>query len=144
MSFALHPRLAADCHPLGALTVCDLLLMNDARFPWCVLVPRVADARELHALPHDVAHSVFDEITQVTAALERACKPLKMNVAALGNQVSQLHIHIIARNSADAAWPAPVWGVGQAVPYTDAQLGSLRAALQRELATALQSAATPR
>ena len=118
--------------------------MNDARYPWCILVPRVADARELHALPRPVAQQVLDEITLVASALERICKPLKMNIAALGNQVPQLHIHIIARRSDDAAWPAPVWGVGQAIPYTDVPLRELHSALQQDLGTALHPVGLPR
>ena len=125
MSFVTHPRLVADTHKLGSMAIADLLLMNDARFRWCILVPRIPDARELHALPRDIAIAFQDEIRQVAATLERLFKPVKMNIAALGNQVPQLHVHVIARHSDDAAWPAPVWGVGQAVPYSATELAPL-------------------
>ena len=140
MAFVIHPRLLADTHRLGALAVADLLLMNDVRFPWCILVPRIADARELHALPRDTVIALLDEITLTAATLERLFKPVKMNVAALGNQVPQLHVHVIARRSDDAAWPAPVWGVGQAVPYSAMELAPLLALLQREFGAALRPA----
>lgn len=139
MAFALHPRLAADTHLLGAMPIADLLLMNDARYPWCIVVPRIADARELHALPREVRIALLDEVTQVAAVLEQQFNALKMNIAALGNQVPQLHIHIIARQADDAAWPAPVWGVGQAIAYSDESLRALR----RRLTDALGATLTP-
>ena len=117
MEFELHPKLAADCIPVCELPVSTLLLMNDARYPWCILVPRVAGVRELHALAPAQGNQVWTEVMRVAAGLEALTQALKMNVAALGNQVPQLHIHVIARNASDAAWPGPVWGVGQATPY---------------------------
>ncbi len=109
--FELDARLEGDTHFVGDWPVCRVLLMDDARFPWLILVPRVAGARELHALPSAVRAVVFGEITRATAALERATGAEKMNVAALGNMVPQLHVHVIARHAGDAAWPGPVWGV---------------------------------
>lgn len=129
MPFAIDPRLLADTHPITQLGLSDLLLMNDARFPWCILVPRVADARELHGLLPDQAGVLLAEITQVSAALQRISAATKMNVAALGNQVPQLHLHIVARHTSDAAWPRPVWGVGNAEPYAAPALAQLRNAL---------------
>ena len=127
MDFELHPKLAADCFHVCDLPVCTLLLMNDARYPWCILVPRAPGARELHALAPALGHQVWTEVMQVAAALEALTRALKMNVAALGNQVAQLHVHVIARNATDAAWPGPVWGVGQPTPYTsDAREAALR------------------
>ena len=140
MAFVLHPRLAADTHLLGAMPIADLLLMNDARFPWCILVPRLADARELHALPRDVRIALLDEVAQVAAVLEQQFNALKMNIAALGNLVPQLHVHIIARHAADAAWPAPVWGVGQATPYARAALQALRPRLVSAMGATLTPA----
>ena len=99
MAFALHPRLAADTHRIAALAIADVLLMNDARYPWCILVPRIDAARELHELPRDVAIALQDEVRLVAATLARAFTPDKMNVAALGNQVPQLHVHVIARRN---------------------------------------------
>ncbi|WP_115935507.1 HIT family protein [Aestuariispira insulae] len=119
MSFSLHPRLDADTFLLGDLPLCRALLMNDSRFPWLVLVPRRADIREIHQLPETDQFQLLREITQVSAAMETAFSAEKMNVAALGNMVPQLHIHIIARFEADEAWPGPIWGVGQTIPYAD-------------------------
>lgn len=129
--FTVHPRLAADCFDLGRLSLCQLLLMNDARFPWCILVPRIPDLRDFHDVPREHRTTLFDEIEQVSNALGRVSKADKMNVAALGNMVPQLHVHVIARTTSDAAWPAPVWGVGTAVPYPpeSPQLAALRDAL---------------
>lgn len=130
MAFQLHRKLAADCERLGELTLSTLLLMRDERFPWTILVPRVAALRDLHDLPRHHAATLFDEIKAVSAALIDALAAEKINVAALGNQVSQLHVHVIARYAADAAWPAPVWSAG-AAPAADQQVVAGRAATLR-------------
>lgn len=130
--FSLHPRLAADCFDLGSLPLCQVLLMNDERFPWCILVPRIPDLRDLHDVPRPRRTELFDEIEQVSSALMQLQHADKMNVAALGNVVPQLHLHVIARTTTDAAWPAPVWGQGTAVPYAEAtpRIEALRRALR--------------
>jgi len=117
----LHPRLAADTVPveLPGLRVCRAFMMNDSRYAWIILVPWRAGLRELHELSPDDLSAVMDEVTRVSRALQAYAKADKMNVAALGNMVPQLHIHVIARHKDDAAWPGPVWGVGEAVPYAD-------------------------
>lgn len=115
--FQLHPRLAADTLNICTLAIAQVLLMNDSRYPWLVLVPRIADAREMHRLDKATRHLLHDEIQLCTTALEQHSQPYKMNVATLGNQVEQLHIHIVARRQSDVAWPGPVWGVGQAEAY---------------------------
>jgi len=112
--FALHPRLAADTVALGDWPLSRMLLMNDGRFPWVILVPARPDLREIHdLLPADRA-ALIEEVARASALIQQAFKADKMNVAALGNQVPQLHIHIIARFATDPAWPAPVWGQGPA------------------------------
>ena len=116
--FILHSKLAADTFEVLSLKVSQLLLMNDARYPWLILVPQVSDMRDLHNLSAKQYHSVTQEIAQVSKVLESVTQAHKMNVGALGNMVPQLHIHIIARQTNDAAWPAPVWGVGEAQPYS--------------------------
>jgi diadenosine tetraphosphate (Ap4A) HIT family hydrolase len=116
--FILHSKLAADTFEVLSLKVSQLLLMNDARYPWLILVPEVSDMRDLHNLSTKQYHSVTQEIAQVSKVLESVTQAHKMNVGALGNMVPQLHIHIIARQTNDAAWPAPVWGVGEAQPYS--------------------------
>ena len=115
--YELHPQLAADTHPLGTLGLCELRLMDDANYPWLVLVPRVAAARELIDLDAAQRHQLTDEIDLAARLLRDAFRPHKLNVAALGNMVPQLHVHVIAREESDPAWPAPVWGRVAARPY---------------------------
>ena len=122
MSFQLHPQLEADTHLICRTENCQILLMDDARFQWIVLVPEVADIRELYELKEQQQHQTYQSILRISKSLAEYSNADKMNVAALGNQVPQLHIHIIARYEADAAWPGPVWGVGQAEPYRPDQL----------------------
>ena len=116
--FILHSKLAADTFEVLSLEVSQLLLMNDARYPWLILVPQVSGMRDLHNLSTKQYQAVTQEIVQVSEVLESLAQAHKMNVGALGNMVPQLHIHIIARQTNDAAWPAPVWGVGEAQPYS--------------------------
>ncbi len=119
--FALHPRLAADTIALGDWPLCRLLLMNDGRFPWVILVPTRPDLREIHDLPSAERVVLIEEIARVSALMQQAFKADKMNVAALGNQVAQLHVHVIARFASDPAWPSPVWGQGQVRPMSEAE-----------------------
>jgi len=138
MTFALDPRLAADTHPIGELPLSRLLLMDDARFPWLILVPRIAGARELIDLDEADRHSLLAEISAIGRALESLLRPDKLNIAALGNVVPQLHVHVIARYTTDAAWPQPVWGQGARIALdadTIAQrVAQLRDALKSILA----------
>ncbi|HVT33500.1 MAG TPA: HIT domain-containing protein [Rhodanobacteraceae bacterium] len=133
--FAIDPRLVADTHAVVELALCDLLLMDDARFPWLILVPRIAGARELIDLDEGDLCTLLGEISRVGRALEAMVRPDKLNVAALGNIVPQLHLHVIARFTTDAAWPHPVWGRGERVAYGEkplaARIEALRAALAR-------------
>jgi len=125
--YELHPQLAADTHPLAAFELCDLRLMDDANYPWLVLVPRLPDARELIDLDAAQRHLLTDEIDRAARALREVFRPFKLNVAALGNLVPQLHVHVIARFEHDPAWPAPVWGRVAARPYTpDALVDRIR------------------
>src|SRR5262245_27480418 len=107
--------------------------MNDARFPWTILVPRRASMRDLVDLNEADAGAMSGEVRQVSRAMKDLFKPYKMNVAALGNMVPQLHVHIIARFQEDEAWPRPVWGVGEPASYAvalrDERIGMLRSAL---------------
>ena len=115
-AFSLHPRLAADTLPIGELALCQVLLMNDARFPWIILVPRRPALREIIDLAPEDQATLLAEITAVSRVLQRLIEPQKLNVAAIGNVVAQLHIHIVARFEDDTAWPAPVWGHGAREP----------------------------
>ena len=121
-AFELHPRLAADCIELGDLPLSRLLLSKDSRFPWCILVPRRNGLREFHDLSAEEGALLFDEIDRVSRALIATCGAHKLNVGALGNLVPQLHVHVIARQPDDAAWPGPVWGTGPAEPYADPEV----------------------
>ena len=131
--FILDPRLVADTVPIGDLFLSRVLLMDDARFPWAILVPRRPDLREIIDLePRDRA-VLYREIEALSEAIQRVFAPLKLNVAALGNVVPQLHVHVIARYAEDAAWPRPVWGVGVRVRHepekADARVRDLSRAL---------------
>ncbi|TWT23227.1 HIT domain-containing protein [Luteimonas marina] len=116
--YELHPQLAADTHPLAVFELCELRLMDDANYPWLVLVPRLPEARELIDLDAAQRHLLTDEIDRAARVLREVFRPFKLNVAALGNLVPQLHVHVIARFEHDPAWPAPVWGRVAARPYT--------------------------
>ena len=131
--FALHPQLAKDTVLIGHRAGSQLLLMNDARFPWLVLVPTHDDLRELHELTEASFTEVAQGIKQISAKLQRLTNAPKMNIAALGNQVPQLHIHIIARLHDDPAWPGPVWGVGDPLPYGEEEQNVLIKTLQEQL-----------
>ncbi len=131
--FVLDPRLEADTLPVCDLPLCRVLLMNDARYPWCVLVPRVAGAREIHRLADDAQQRLWSETRRVAALLESLTEADKMNIAALGNMVPQLHMHVIARRQGDDAWPAPVWGKHPPLPYPSEAARELCGELRRAL-----------
>jgi diadenosine tetraphosphate (Ap4A) HIT family hydrolase len=120
--FELDPRLAADTVLIGEGPLSRVLLTKDARFPWLILVPRRPDKRDLIDL--DTADSVMlnGESRQACLVLRQMFNPHKLNVAALGNVVAQLHVHVIARFNHDAAWPKPVWGQGEPLDYDLAAL----------------------
>ncbi|HTQ12349.1 MAG TPA: HIT domain-containing protein [Rhizomicrobium sp.] len=132
-SFVLHQRLAADTRAVADWGLSRVLLMNDARYPWLILVPRRAGLVELHDLKHAERLVLMEEIARAGAALKSLTGCAKINTGALGNLVPQLHVHVVARGPGDAAWPGPVWGQGTAEPYAAAalatRLGELRAAL---------------
>ncbi len=134
MSFELHQRLAADSLAVASLPVSDLRLMNDSRFPWCLLIPRLADLTEWHHLPAQAHPQIMAEIDLVSRVLQQEPAVTKLNVGALGNRVPQLHIHVLGRHPGDPAWPDPVWGNGSAIRYDQGQaeglIGRLRAAVQ--------------
>jgi diadenosine tetraphosphate (Ap4A) HIT family hydrolase len=133
--FVLDPRLAGDTHRVGDLELSRVLLMDDARFPWLILVPRRADLRELTDLDTGDQQRLLAEIDRCARVLHALEKPDKLNIAALGNVVAQLHVHVIARRASDAAWPRPVWGFGEREPYTTDALPQRLAAMRRALET---------
>ena len=132
-AFSLHPQLAADTVPVGDLALCRVLLSNDANYPWLVLVPRRPDIVELLDLTAADRATLSAEIDASARALKAAVPCDKLNVAALGNMVPQLHVHVIARRRSDAAWPKPVWGAAPATAYEPAARDALVTALQHQL-----------
>ena len=133
-SFVLDPRIAADSHPVASLGLSELRLIDDARYPWLVLVPRVVGVCELLDLQPAHRMQLVAETDRAAGLLRRLVAPDKLNVASLGNVVAQLHVHVVARFSTDAAWPAPVWGRLPALPYAadarEARVQRLRALLE--------------
>nr|WP_281438885.1 MULTISPECIES: HIT domain-containing protein [Pseudomonas] len=121
---------------MGDLPLCRVLLSNDANYPWFILVPRRADISEVFQLEAADQQQLWRETTELAQLLQVTFKADKMNVAALGNVVSQLHMHVIVRRRDDVAWPAPVWGKQPARPYTEEEVGvireQLRVAFQRD------------
>ena len=116
--FELHPQLAADTQPVARFPLCDVLLMDNANHPWLILVPRVPEAVELIDLDENQQVELMREVARASRVLQAVFQPHKLNVAALGNLVKQLHVHVIARFEDDIAWPRPVWGSADAKPYT--------------------------
>lgn len=133
--FKLHDRLAADTVLVHPLTLCQLLCMNNRVWPWLILVPARPDVTELHHLPPGDRAVLMEEIAQASALLDRMFRPDKLNVAAIGNVVPQLHVHVVARRRDDPAWPNPVWGSGIAEPYDPDDLDSLVLRLRDALGT---------
>jgi len=133
VSFVLDRRLVADALVIGDLTLSRALLMNDARYPWAILVPRRAGLVEITQLAPQERAQLMEEAAQVAHALAAMPGVEKINVGALGNIVRQLHVHVVGRRCGDAAWPGPVWGQGTAEPYEaparEARLRWLRARL---------------
>ncbi|MCO8163248.1 HIT domain-containing protein [Pseudomonas sp. 21LCFQ02] len=123
--FALDSRLQQDTLPLGDFPLCRLLLSNDARYPWFILVPRRAGISEVFELDADDQAQLWRETTALAAILKDTFNADKLNVATLGNVVSQLHMHVIVRKRDDGAWPAPVWGKLTALPYEPRQVAAL-------------------
>ncbi|NOQ15311.1 MAG: HIT domain-containing protein [Methyloprofundus sp.] len=122
MSFTLHPALKKDCIEIGSLELCRVLLMNDSQFPWLILVPERNNISEIHQLSSADQQQLIRESSYISEKLATLYHADKMNIAALGNRVPQLHIHHVVRYKTDKAWPAPVWGKLDALPYTVEEL----------------------
>ena len=131
--FTLDQRLQQDTLLLGDFPLCRLLLMNDANYPWFILVPRRDEVSELFQLDAQEQQQLWRESTELAEVLKDTFKADKMNVATLGNVVSQLHMHVIVRRKDDPAWPAPVWGKHPAKAYSDEQVAALRDKLRMVL-----------
>lgn len=131
--FQLHSQLEKDTLLLGRFQLCWLLLMNDGNYPWFILVPERENIREVHELGDADRRQLWDESAQLSRALMEVFKPDKLNTAALGNQVPQLHVHHIVRYVHDAAWPQPVWGKVPPRSYYSAEIVKLKNALLPKL-----------
>jgi diadenosine tetraphosphate (Ap4A) HIT family hydrolase len=131
--WSLHPQLAQDTVPLGDLPLARVLLAKDANYPWLILVPRLPGLVELIDLEENAQVQLLGEIAAAARTLKSVTRCHKLNIAALGNQVPQLHVHVIARQHSDAAWPKPVWGVKPPLAYNDGQQADLLGALRQSL-----------
>jgi diadenosine tetraphosphate (Ap4A) HIT family hydrolase len=118
--FRLDARLEGDTLDVGVTGLCQVRLMNDARWPWVILVPMISGASEMHDLPKQQQRQLAQEMMIAGAALKRVTACEKINTAAIGNIVRQLHMHVVARSAGDPNWPGPVWGFGARQPYDDA------------------------
>ncbi len=133
-TFSLHSQLAADCHLVGDLDLSRVLLLDDSRYPWVILVPRRLDVREIYELSAADRATLLDESCRVGEFMMEVFSGDKLNVAALGNLVPQLHLHHVIRSREDPAWPAPVWGHSPRVPYQPAGLADRLSLLREGLA----------
>lgn len=132
--FQLDPRLSSDTLILGSFPLSLLLLMNDATYPWLILVPQRPGIREIYQLDPADQQQLLAESSRLAAVLAAHFKADKLNIAALGNVVAQLHLHHVVRYQGDPAWPAPVWGKAPPLPYRPEQAAALGAALCPQLA----------
>ncbi len=133
MSFSLDARLSSDTDFVGDLPLCRLLLMNDSRWPWLVLVPRRDNLAELSDLEAVDRIRLIEEAVQIADWLKTHTRAEKINLGALGNIVRQLHVHVVARSAGDPGWPGPVWGFGAAVRYEDNEFWAMIAAARAGL-----------
>jgi diadenosine tetraphosphate (Ap4A) HIT family hydrolase len=131
--WSLHPQLAQDTVTVGDLPLARVLLAKDANYPWLILVPRLPGLVELIDLEENAQVQLLGEIAAAARILKSVTQCDKLNIAALGNQVPQLHVHVIARRHSDAAWPKPVWGVKPPSAYGDTQQASLLGSLRQSL-----------
>ena len=140
--FELHPQLQRDCVEIGHFKLCRLLLMNESRYPWFILVPEREEMTEIHQMCNADQALLLHESSSLARGLVEAFAGDKLNIAAIGNLVPQLHIHHVVRYHDDLAWPAPVWGKFVPLPYDEAGLAAVVARLQTCLPDAFQWVST--
>lgn len=138
MTFQLHPRLQQDSIKIGQFILSQLRLINDSQYPWFILVPERKDVSEIYQLSEKDQQQLQQESSLLTKTLVEIYKADKMNIAAIGNIVPQLHIHHIVRYKTDIAWPAPVWGKFDSIPYTEQQLEKIKAQINYTLMGSLK------
>ena len=132
-TFQLHPRLKEDCITIGRFDLCQLLMMNDSQYPWFILVPEKADIKEIYQLTKPERLTLTEESSYLAENLVTLYKADKINIAAIGNLVSQLHIHHVVRYQTDKAWPVPIWGKFDPIPYTRQQISDNVARVKEQL-----------
>jgi diadenosine tetraphosphate (Ap4A) HIT family hydrolase len=132
-AWSLHPQLKKDTIDIGDLPLSKVLVIRDANFPWLLLVPRRPEVVEIIDLAEVEQAQLMTEVSRAARALKEITKCDKLNIAALGNMVPQLHVHVIARRTSDVAWPRPVWGVAPAVPHDAAEVQHFISALRRKI-----------
>jgi diadenosine tetraphosphate (Ap4A) HIT family hydrolase len=133
LAFALHPQLERDTFAIGDLPLSRVLLMDDANFPWLIAVPRRAGAAEIFDLEAREQTQLISELALLGRLLKDLTGCDKINIAAIGNMVPQLHVHLVARRRDDAAWPRPIWGALPARPYGENERGRLIEALRQKI-----------
>ena len=124
--FVLHPQLANDCFEMADFPLCKLLLCNDSAYPWFILVPKVDDITDIYQLDWQQQQQLLNESSLLSELLMQVFDGDKMNVAALGNVVEQLHVHHVVRYKTDVSWPKPIWGQQATTPYSDDELARLK------------------
>src|SRR3984957_2443413 len=132
-AWSLHTRLKEDTIDIGDLPLCRVLVIKDAHYPWLLLVPRRHEVIEIIDLDEVEQAQLMTEISRVARALKEVTACDKLNIAALGNVVPQLHVHVIARRTSDAAWPRPVWGVAPALSHDAEEVQHFISALRRKI-----------
>ncbi|MCP4183522.1 MAG: HIT domain-containing protein [Hyphomicrobiales bacterium] len=132
--FILDRRLQADCLYLHKMELCDLLLMNDNRWPWLILVPRIVEAKEIHQMNNHDQILLLRETVLISSVLADISGCEKINTGSLGNIVRQLHVHVVGRSTGDANWPGPIWGYGKRQPYQREKQVHLMNGIRKRLA----------
>jgi diadenosine tetraphosphate (Ap4A) HIT family hydrolase len=132
-AWSLHPQLMQDTIDIGDLPLCKVLVIKDANYPWLMLVPRRPEKVEIIDLDEVEQAQLMAEVSRAARALKDITKCDKLNIAALGNMVPQLHVHVIARRTGDAAWPRPVWGVVPPLAHDAAEVQHFISALRRKI-----------
>jgi diadenosine tetraphosphate (Ap4A) HIT family hydrolase len=132
-AWSLHPQLTQDTIDIGDLPLCKVLVIKDANYPWLMLVPRRPEKVEIIDLDEVEQAQLMAEVSRAARALKDITKCDKLNIAALGNMVPQLHVHVIARRTGDAAWPRPVWGVVPPLAHDAAEVQHFISALRRKI-----------
>lgn len=137
--FSLHPQLANDCFVITDFPLSRLLLCNDSAFPWFILVPKVDAIQDIYQLDWQQQQQLLNESSMLSEVLMQEFSGDKMNVAALGNVVPQLHLHHIVRYKSDACWPKPIWGQQALTPYTDEELVAIKSRILPKLSAILST-----